>query len=239
MKRFVATILLLLSFGNSPLKAEDLASAPYLHIRYAYEAKSLKNKGIRNLDVHLRVTSRNPDLKDNELQIWLDNRGERTDIAIADDGTFELPEVPSEDMEAAWIRSNQPKGTLSFSATFHVKMNPPKGKIVENALVIRYNQLFAGNTLGTDLADELLDSGIGTDSKFSGSELSAIVFSLGDSDESSRVAIKTGSSTIDIRPFGRKSYRIPFDAKLSDDPSVVILVPNSGWKCKVEIAPRK
>jgi hypothetical protein len=235
-----ATLTLMLSFSAfQTATAQELASAPYTKLRQSIASSVAKSTSVVSSKIRLRVRTTNSDAEPGDLSLWLEVNGDRTELEIAADGTLALPVLEESLAESAWIRSNQPKGTLVFTAIYELDLKLPRGTIVENALVIRYDDLFSANALLRNAETELEDAELGRESQMKAQSIDAIVFSLENPDEPSRVAMKNARSTFDIRPYGRKIYRIPFDQSFVDDPSAVILIPNSGWNLKAEMSPQK
>ena len=235
-----ATLILMLSFsGFQNATAQELASAPYTKLRQSIASSVTKSASVVSSKIRLRVRTTNPDADPGDLSLWLDVNGDRTELEIATDGTLTLPALEEGLAESAWIRSNQPKGTLVFTAIYELDLKLPRGRIVENALVIRYDDLFSANALLRNAETELEDAELGRESRMKARSIDAIVLSLDDPPQPTRVALKNARSTIDIRPNGGKMYRIPFDKSFVDEPTAVILIPNSGWEMKLEMSPQK
>ena len=237
--RITCLALMLSLFALQTSKAQELASAPYAKLKQSITSSVAQDASVKSSNICLRVRTTNPKTDRAELLLWLDVGGEKTALEIAEDGTLALPALEDKLAESAWVRSNQPKGTLVCTAISELELNLPRGKRVENALVIRYDDLFSANAILRNAEAELEHAELGRDSRMRSRSIDAIVFPLDEPDQQSRVAMKNARTTFDIRPYGRKMYRIPFDRSFVDELSVVILIPHLGWKLKAEMSPQK
>lgn len=235
MRTFALTLICTV-FANHLVSAQELASAPYADLKKLIIAAVADVPAVVASEARLRVRTTNPHASPGELRIWLDADGGQTDLKVEEDGSVMLPRLEDNLAASAWVRSNQPRGTLVFTVIYELKLKP-RGKRVENALVIPYNDLFAANAVIDTAEGELTNAKLGLESRMTSHSINAIVFSLDESDQPSRVAIKTKKSTVDIRRSDENHYRIPFEQSLVSEPSVVIVIPHAGWTLKAELGP--
>jgi hypothetical protein len=146
MKSRLVTVCLLaasVASCNSQTQPEQ-AKLPYAAVYQAVTMQFDEIKSLTNRQARFVMSSKSPDVKPQDITLYIDAKAGRIPLELNSDGTFSLPLRADLMKENPFIVANQPKGTMKLEAdiTLQVKIDS-EGQILAEQHKARYRYLFS------------------------------------------------------------------------------------------------
>ena len=113
--------------------------------------------GFTNEQVTFTVASKNPNVKLNNIVIFIDSRSGRIPLPISTNGVMALPISPELMRENPNIVANQPKGSMTMVARIAVRGTLPDSVAENEDGLIRYSALFVAEKMKRQMAHDLTE----------------------------------------------------------------------------------
>jgi hypothetical protein len=107
-------ILGLVLLLNRPAEAEN-ARLPYHYLCRIQKVQTELCQAHPDLQITLQLQSVSPNVKNSDLQAYLDSKSGKIPVSIGPEGEFQLPLQPDLETEDPWLLTNQPKGTMQLN----------------------------------------------------------------------------------------------------------------------------
>jgi len=211
------------------------ATLPYRALCQMAQLDFSDTTGITNSNVSFKVRSKNPEVKLEDIAIYIDSRSGRIPLQISTNGIMVLPVSPQLAEENPNVIANQPQGSMTMKVTIAVGGKLPDSLMQNDQGMIRYSGLFVAEQMKRGMLHDL------TEIKKHYGEPSGldnpVVVHLQMKEEvkASAVTIHAQAGDIHITATTPGNFVMRYDPKLmSEDPWVQITPPQK-WSIKTRI----
>jgi len=229
MKASVVSFLLLM-FMSWPIHAqsqEEQARIPYSTI---YKLVALDFKDIQDMtkqEAHFLIKSSLPDVKPQDIQLYIDSKTSKIPLTLNPDGTFSIPIQDNLLKENPFVIANQPKGTMELVGKFSID---GEGQLPVNGGVVRYAVLFLDQAITQ--AANILDGSLGVEEKDLGGTFLFVPKDASNGD----IIFQSKRGDIKIPPDSDGIVRIKYDPEIAKENPWVRFPPASErWRANVQL----
>jgi len=187
-------------FADIGQAQSEPATLPYRMLCQMAQFDLTKATGLTNQDVNFTIGSKNPNVKIEDISIFIDAKAGRIPLHINTNGIMTLPISPELAKENPRIVSNQPKGSMNLVAAVLVHGNFPQGAIREDEGMIRYSALFCTEKIKQDVINGLTEVQKEHDLKGALSRPSLVHFQAETNEASAEVIVLSETGGIRLKP---------------------------------------
>ena len=234
MKPFTVLWLLGIAVASCAGQAEaQQGKLPYAGLYQAVSGTKVTINGEEasgmNTQIRIVVTSKLPNVKPQDITLYIDSKTGRIPLVLSSDGTLTLPFRADLMEENPFIVSNQPKGSLGItgsSATGDVA-SPPK-RILSAQHKARYRDLFMGESM---VAQTMVHATKTTPEVKALRDKTASCFEFTPTQSTNAPAvIDSTDGVIRIVPDQHGVIRVIYDPKLAQENPWVTFPSDGSWK---------
>jgi hypothetical protein len=226
----IAVYFLLVTASPSHSQSqEEQARLPYASI---YKVLTHKLNAAQNNEARFKIESDFPDVRPENITLYIDSKSGKIPIKLNADGTFSFPIRDELLIENPFIITNQPKGTMNLIAVFSVKNDrifPVEGGKV------RYSELFVLEKTYPHITNEV--SKLEDEAAINRQNIELPPFEFAPKNPNRGiVSVLSESGIINILPGSDGIVRIKYDPSLSKENPWVDFPPASeSWEPNIWI----
>ena len=216
-------LLLLGALAVPSLSLAENATTPYRALCQFAELDFLDTVIVSGTKITFTVGSTNPEVKIDDLALYIDAKSGRIPLAIDAKGVMKLPISKELYKENPNVVANQPKGSMKMKVDISVKGKLNKPTVEKKDDRVKYSELFFAEKLKQTIKEDLTE--IQKEHDLSSALKKPVVATLRATEEieSSSVTILARSGEIPVKAVQPGKFVIQFDRNLmKEDPWVRI-----------------
>ena len=210
------------------------ATLPYRMLCQMAQLDLVRATGLTNQDVTFTIGSKNPNVKIEDISMFIDAKAGRIPLHISTNGILTLPVSIELAKENPRIVSNQPKGSMNLDATLLANGRIPRGATRDEEGMIRYSALFITEKIKQEAVSGLTEFQQEHDLKGALARPSVIHFQVTTNAASAEVIIFATGGEMRLKPTAPGRFVLRFDPELMKQDPWVKLIPKHQWSIKME-----